>query len=235
MHQDSTLRLYTSIYKKLTFKWPLFLAALTKAADADDRNQICINDFVKVCKTFDVKLTEKETSNIINSYPGRGSDQVIGSHKVNIYPLYDTKYNMRFHQMYKKVDCREGEKCDDAIDASGFTGIFHRVQRKLHAISESEFIAEIAREGKLKEVFFDIRTIDKDRNGFVTTVELDDILKEVHTSLEDRDLSEIIKPFCSKENKILVDYKKFRAFLVNNLQLHREKEHQVDEDTKNEI
>lgn len=49
----------------------------------------------------------------------------------------------------------------------------------------------------------------------MTIVELDDILKEVYKGLDDRDLSEIIKPFCSQENKILVNYKKFRTFLVN--------------------
>ena len=55
-----------------------------------------------------------------------------------------------------------------------------------------------------------IRIIDKDRNGFVTKTELDDIIKVLFPDeLKDKDLTEIIKPYQSIQNKILVDYKSF--------------------------
>ena len=56
----------------------------------------------------------------------------------------------------------------------------------------------------------------------MTELELDDIIKEVFQTLGDKDLHEIIKPFCCKENKILVDYKKFRTYVTNNLQAFKE-------------
>lgn len=56
-----------------------------------------------------------------------------------------------------------------------------------------------------------IRQIDKDRNGYVTTSELDDILKEVYPELKTRDLMPLIKQYTSTQNPILVDYKRFNS------------------------
>lgn len=81
--------------------------------------------------------------------------------------------------MYGQVNMHEPDKKEDAIDASGYTGLFHRTKKNLKPITELEFFMEISRENSLKDVFFKIRTIDKDRNGFVTELELDDIVKEV--------------------------------------------------------
>jgi hypothetical protein len=55
---------------------------------------------VTVCKKFEVMLTTNEINNIINSYPGRGSDAASGSFKVNIYPIYDAKYNLKAYKLY---------------------------------------------------------------------------------------------------------------------------------------
>lgn len=59
-----------------------------------------------------------------------------------------------------------------------------------------------------------IRHIDRDRNGYVTVTEIDDILKEVYAvRLEKADLKPIIKPFCSLQNPILVDYRGLRDYI----------------------
>lgn len=58
-----------------------------------------------------------------------------------------------------------------------------------------------------------IRSIDNDRNGYITSSELDDILKEVYPDLKNKDLKRLIKPFCSVSNKILVDYGRFKSFV----------------------
>ena len=53
------------------------------------------------------------------------------------------------------------------------------------------------------------------RNGFITKTELDDIIKVLfEKELQNRDLSEIIKPYQSINNKILVDYKRFVENIV---------------------
>jgi len=68
----------------------------------------------------------------------------------------------------------------------------------------------------MKDIQLMIRSIDKDRNGYITSSELDDILKEVYPDLKNKDLKRLIKPFCSVSNKILVDYGRFKSF-VNDL------------------
>lgn len=74
------------------------------------------------------------------------------------------------------------------------------------------------KENRMKEIQHIIRSIDRDRNGYVTRNELDDILKEVYPELRKKDLMRLIKPFCSVSNKILVDYGRFKSF-VNDLVL----------------
>ncbi len=63
-----------------------------------------------------------------------------------------------------------------------------------------------------------IKDIDKEHNGYVTSTELDDILKICYKKeLTDKNLKEIFKPFASIQNRILIDYKKFRDYLLKAL------------------
>lgn len=66
-----------------------------------------------------------------------------------------------------------------------------------------------------------IKDIDKEHNGYVTITELDDILKIYYKKeLTDKNLKEIFKPFASIQNRILIDYKKFRDFLLGKIKAH---------------
>jgi Ca2+-binding EF-hand superfamily protein len=68
-----------------------------------------------------------------------------------------------------------------------------------------------------------IKDIDKEHNGYVTITELDDILKiNYKKELTDKNLKEIFKPFASIQNRILIDYKKFRDFLLNKIKAHNQ-------------
>lgn len=63
-----------------------------------------------------------------------------------------------------------------------------------------------------------IKNIDKDNNGYVTNQELDDIFKmHYDQELKTKDLKTLFKPFASLQNRILIDYKKLRDFLVQKL------------------
>ena len=64
------------------------------------------------------------------------------------------------------------------------------------------------------ELFWTIQGIDKDHNGYVTQTELDDILKIIVPELKDVNLKSVYLPFTSSANKVLVDYKKFKGFLI---------------------
>jgi Ca2+-binding EF-hand superfamily protein len=68
---------------------------------------------------------------------------------------------------------------------------------------------------KLAEIIRTIKEIDKQHNGFVTTTELDDILKMYYKEdLGDKDLRQIMKKYASIQNRVLVDYKLFRDSIV---------------------
>ena len=81
---------------------------------------------------------------------------------------------------------------------------------------------------KLGELMKIIRDIDRDHNGYVTSTELDDIIKMMFSaknmtrlarvdgvdSLDNYDLKPIFRPFASSANRVLIDYKGFRDFLI---------------------
>jgi len=55
--------------------------------------------------------------------------------------------------------------------------------------------------------------MDKDRNGYVTDTELDDLLKVLYKDLKPYDLMPIINMFLSTGSTILIDYRKFKEYL----------------------
>lgn len=65
----------------------------------------------------------------------------------------------------------------------------------------------------LSLVFRLISSIDKDRNGYITQTELDDILKECCPALRPFYIRPLFKPFTSSANRVLVDYRAFKASL----------------------
>jgi len=58
-----------------------------------------------------------------------------------------------------------------------------------------------------------INSVDKDRNGYVTNTELDDILKIAYPApfedggLKDANLKPLMRKFASSANKVLIDYR----------------------------
>jgi len=97
------------------------------------------------------------------------------------------------------------------VDKAGYTGQFIREKLKLKVISTNEILSVVNRDKeRLSKVWLAIRHIDKQRNGFVTNTELDDILKEVYPELKTYDLSRLFRPFSSDLNRVLIEHKKFK-------------------------
>jgi Ca2+-binding EF-hand superfamily protein len=70
-----------------------------------------------------------------------------------------------------------------------------------------------------------IKQIDRDGNGYVTSTELDDILKLTFPEeLTNKRLKPIFKDFASIQNRILIDYKKFRDRLLSLIAKYKEAE-----------
>lgn len=74
----------------------------------------------------------------------------------------------------------QGDEADVAKDPAGYLGQFTRINRKTEPISVTEFLNVFALENRMPQVTTMIRSIDKQRNGYITTSEMDDILKEVY-------------------------------------------------------
>ena len=65
----------------------------------------------------------------------------------------------------------------------------------------------------MSDIFAMINSVDKDRNGYVTNTELDDILKIAYPAafedggLKDANLKSLMRKFASSANKVLIDYR----------------------------
>ena len=65
-----------------------------------------------------------------------------------------------------------------------------------------------------------IKEIDQSHNGYVTSTELDDILKlNYKEELGNRDIAHIIKKYSSIQNRILIDYKRFKDDVVAQIKM----------------
>ena len=108
---------------------------------------------------------------------------------------------------------QETDDDDVAVDTSGYTGNFHRnIDEKLLKPYDIDQLSQlIYKDNKLVDIMRAIKDIDKEHNGYVTSTELDDILKVSYKrELTEKNLKNIFKPYASIQNKILIDYKKFR-------------------------
>ena len=186
IHQDKAIQLYSKMYQQCT-RWNEFLAALKKAAEADDEAQIFASAFLKTVKDFGIKISHSEFDNLLKSFPGRNEGDI---KRINIARLYDQKYIILNSKMYEKVNVFVSDGTNEPVDAAGYTGQFLREKRKLKPLSTYEILNMITNnKDRLSKVWLIIRHIDKQRNGYVTNTELDDILKEVYPELMNYDLS----------------------------------------------
>lgn len=117
--------------------------------------------------------------------------------------------------MYRQINVQEDLK-DETIDAAGFTGNFfsRTKQTNLKDLTLEDLGDLFKRDNKLSGLKGIIKNIDKEHNGYVTTTELEDILKILYPNdLEGYSFKKLFKNYCSSANKVLLDYKHFMASL----------------------
>lgn len=140
---------------------------------------------------------------------------------INISKIYDQKYTILLDQMYQKVDQQNiSDDKDQPQDVNGYLGQtkFYRTRVDLLPITEDEIFQVFAHDNKLKSIMLTIKEIDKDHNGFVTSTELDDIIKLYYRAeLMDKDLLPFIGKFASLQNRILIHYKSFQSHVKKNV------------------
>jgi hypothetical protein len=146
-------------------------------------------------------MVPKDVELISKTFPGRNlGDQV----RINISQLYDVRYNDRMTKVYKGVNLPETDRDDVVADLSGYIGVFHRSQDQSKLLRCTidvvaglfQAMPEGARNEKLATIMRTIKQIDRDNNGYVTSTELDDILKlSFPTELGNKNLKPIFKEF----------------------------------------
>jgi len=114
-------------------------------------------------------------------------------------------------KMYDKLNVSDCED-DDAVDPAGYTGVFFRnIGRHGEAkqdLTDKELIDIFVKHNKLEEFTRMIRSIDADHNGFITWTEAEDMLKMLYPEqLRNKSLKQMLRPFCSPANRVLLDYK----------------------------
>ena len=94
----------------------------------------------------------------------------------------------------------EADDEDIAIDASGYTGNFHRNidEKSLEPCTMEELAAFVCEKNRLVDIMRSIKDIDKEHNGYVTSTELDDIVKIYYKKeLSNKNLKHLFRPFAS--------------------------------------
>lgn len=67
----------------------------------------------------------------------------------------------------------------------------------------------------MKEISLAFREIDPERTGMITSPEMDDLFRVLYPEeMKDKHIYDILKQFEVISNKILVEYNKFRTWLV---------------------
>jgi hypothetical protein len=113
-----------------------------------------------------------------------------------------------------------GENEDDKLeDLAGYTGDIHKnkMERGIKRLSMAveDFLELVCRKNKLKEVGLAFKEIDPDRTGCVTAPEIDDLFRCLYPDeFRTMNMFEVIKPFEIPSNRILIEYGKFRQWLI---------------------
>ena len=106
-----------------------------------------------------------------------------GRHNISMKPFLDFEDTNNLKNSYKAFKYSLDEFHDtNTVDTAGYFGTNHRLKeihnKKFETLNDLDKILEtIAQDNKLIKIMQTIRTIDKDKNGFVTDQELEDILK----------------------------------------------------------
>jgi len=97
--------------------------------------------------------------------------------------------------MYDRVNVANTQGDDEPKDIAGYLGKteFYRERVDLKPFHERELIKVMTEENLMKDIMLLIKQIDQDHNGYVTSTELDDILKMKYPQkLRDKDLIPIV-------------------------------------------
>ena len=132
-------------------------------------------------------------------------------------PFLDFEDTNNLKNSYKTFKYKLDEFNDmNTVDTAGYFGNHYRLKelhnKKFEKLESFDVILEhFAKDNKLIKVMQTIRTIDKDKNGFVTDQELEDILKlHYPDKLDKYNIKPVLQQFACESNRLLLNYNKFK-------------------------
>ena len=202
----------TSLPEKLKDKWISFCAKVKQNFNSSEDQEISLDVFQQICEEFNIKVNDHDKELFYEAFPGKYDGNIKSidmSHLIEILPASEINI------IYNKVDLSDDD--EEMGDFSGYTGIVKRGLKTSEILTYEKLIDVFANENKLPFIMRSIKDIDQDNNGYVTTTEFEDILKLHYPELNEKNLKKLFKPFASIQNRILIDYKKFRKDLIKKI------------------
>ena len=186
-------------------------------------------------KKFDITV-EHDIQKILHKAFGSKSENHV--RRIEIEPIMNVKNHKSLRGTYDRVLYEPDEKFDAEFeDMAGYIGNKFRrkldlMNKKLIKVDDPEFLVDLFRKkNKILKVMQTIRTIDREKNGFVTNQELEDILKlQYKHALMEYDIKPIFKMFASQQNRLLINYKHFKHFILVKLGLIEDDDEQSTKD-----
>jgi hypothetical protein len=169
-----------------------------KSQNVDDVTTIDVNLFGSILDSFGLTLTDSQKKLLLDTFPST-ADQT--KSRIVIDKLFEIRFTDRLSQAYTKVHIGDTDDEETAVDTCGYTGNFHRQkvnEKDLKPISMEELILIIYKDNHMLDIMRRINEIDKEHNGYVTSTELDDIIKLSYPKLlADTNLKKLFKPYVS--------------------------------------
>lgn len=186
---------------RLAAKWPEFYSKIEAMFENEEEQEICIDNFKKLCEEYSISISDSEQNAFLEAFPGK----IDGAAKyIDMTHLVELQKASQTNSLYKKADLSDDDT--EMGDFSGYTGYRQYSSKFLEAMAYDQFIDLFVAEDKLPAIIRSIKDIDSDNNGYVTTTELEDILKVHYPVLKDKTIKKLFKPFASIQNRILIDY-----------------------------
>lgn len=127
---------------------------------------------------------------------------------ISVKIIFDLSKYQELNKVYKEIDLQRKEDEEE----------MNQWQSRLMPISEDDLLKVLASQPSMKELWKEVKKYDIDSNGFLTISELNSLFFQTYPELEGKSLFKIFRPFSSIQNKSIVDYKKFKEYLLARLE-----------------
>lgn len=204
--RDRSLQLLGKFQKSMKKdRWSSFLKELTQNC-SDKKRLITKEKFLFLLERYNLFLDQMQKDDLLEFLSLK--DEGINN-EIDITPIWvELKQCKDINNVYTKIDL---EKREDDQE-------MQNIHYKLQSISEKNFLYIISENTSFKELMREIKKCDLDSNGYLTLDELNIVFWQVYPKLEGRSMFKIFRPFGSIQNKSLINYKKWIAYIKAKLE-----------------